>query len=255
MSRADGSGVASSGAWPRSAGLTERPRRPRESRALERAAFSHACARCRAPGRRVARSPAARVVHPSVARQLELERASCAAGAECAAGHVHWGREAATAQQGPSALHLQWWRTELELFRRQQPGVPARDGLAKHEILRRGGHEMGMEVSVQARQVGRAVGDNRFISSVEPCEVASARRASILDLHSEDAVLGPSALSLSARLLSLQVVIKGGRGRTRIPFAIEYIRPAPSAALSSRDASAARQHPLSATLVRRQPGA
>jgi hypothetical protein len=43
---------------------------------------------------------------------------------------------------------------------------------------------MGMEVSVQARQVGRAVGDNRFISSVEPCEVASARRASILDLHS-----------------------------------------------------------------------
>ena len=62
---------------------------------------------------------------------------------------------------------------------------------------------MGMEVSVQARQVGRAVGDNRFISSVEPCEVASARRASILDLHSEDAVLGPSALSLSlsARLL------------------------------------------------------
>ena len=52
---------------------------------------------------------------------------------------------------------------------------------------------MGMEVSVQARQVGRAVGDNRFISSVEPCEVASARRASILDLHSEDAVLGPSA--------------------------------------------------------------
>ena len=48
---------------------------------------------------------------------------------------------------------------------------------------------MGMEVSVQARQVGRAVGDNRFISSVEPCEVASARRASILDLHSEDAVL------------------------------------------------------------------
>ena len=60
---------------------------------------------------------------------------------------------------------------------------------------------MGMEVSVQARQVGRAVGDNRFISSVEPCEVASARRASILDLHSEDAVLGPSASPFRASSL------------------------------------------------------
>ena len=40
-----------------------------------------------------------------------------------AAGHVHRGREAA-AQQGPSALHLHWWRS-TELFRGQQPSVPA----------------------------------------------------------------------------------------------------------------------------------
>ena len=85
------------------------------------------CARCRAPRHRVARSPPARVVHPSVARQLDLERAAppCLGGLAMprAAGHVHRGREAA-AQQGPSALHLHW-RRSTELFRGQQPSVPA----------------------------------------------------------------------------------------------------------------------------------
>ena len=150
--------------------------------AHERAAFSHARARCRAPCRRVARSPTARVVHPSVARQLELERAVPPRLAGLimprAAGHVHWGREAATTEQGPSALHLKWWRAKL--FRRQQPGVPARVGHAKHESLPRNGHEMGYG-SECARTRWVCGGDNRFISpSLEPCEVEEEeRRASI----------------------------------------------------------------------------
>ena len=63
------------------------------------------CARCRAPRHRVARSPPARVVHPSVARQLDLERAVPprlgGLAVPCAAGHVHRGREAT--QEGSSA--------------------------------------------------------------------------------------------------------------------------------------------------------
>jgi len=112
-------------------GGKQRPRggggRDAELRAATREAFSLACARCGAPRHRVARSPPARVVHPSVARQLDLQRAAPprlgGLAMPCAAGHVHRSREAAT-QQGPSALHLRWWRS-AELFRGQQPSVPA----------------------------------------------------------------------------------------------------------------------------------
>ena len=170
--------------------------------AHERAAFSHARARCRAPRRRVARSPTARVVHPSVARQLELERAVPPRLAGLimprAAGHVHWGREAAATEQGPSALHLKWWRAEL--FRRQQPGVPARDGHARHESLPRDGHEMGYGSECARTRWGYG-GDSRFIS-LEPCEVEEEeRRASISNAApSEDPPSqGSSVLDASLR--------------------------------------------------------
>ena len=65
-----------------------------------------------------------------------------------------------------------------------------------------------MEVSVQARQVGR--GDNRFISSVEPCEVATAMSSSILDLQQPRTRPAEGSISVKSSVSRRMTVTRRG---------------------------------------------
>ena len=81
-------------------------------------------------------------------------------------------------------------------------------------------HEMGMEVSVQARQVGRAVVTT--VSFLRWSRARSPRRGELPSSTCTPRTRSSSVSRLSARLLVSIFVIKGGGGRGREEPAIEF---------------------------------